>query len=131
MTPGFRRATIEIVLPHWSVSSLIGNARRKSTGTEGKKIEEKSNDRGSTPTTSRGVSPIRTLVPTIPGSPAKRLIQNPCVRMIASGPPQVPSSGVKFRPTTGSMPSTSRKLSETSAAISCSAGPSVMSAYVD
>ena len=120
VTPGFSLATMVVVLPQLSVASEMGQGRRKATASVGVKTDEKSNVSGRTPTTVTGSSFSDRVRPATVGSAPKRRVQKPCVRMMARGPPswstkppQWLSSSVKFRPTTGFTPRTSRKLAVT------------------
>ncbi len=124
VAPGRRRPIIASVFPHRSVSSAIGKGRRKSTREAGTNVDEKSKLAGSTPTISVGSSFRTSLRPTTAGSPAKRRIQNPCVRRMAGRPPHTLSSSTKLRPSIGATPRTSRKSRATPTPTSRSGSPS-------
>ena len=112
-TPGLRRPTIAMVFPQRSVSAVRGKGAKKSTWLPGAKMEEKSNDAGSTPATVTGSLSMVNGRPTIDRSEAKRRSQNPWLNKTALGPCHLHSSAVNCRPSSGSTPSTGKKLQET------------------
>src|SRR5437868_7879834 len=104
LTLGFNRAITDSVLPWRFVSGVRGKGVNTSIREPGAKIDPKSNDGGSTPTTIVDAPLSMIGFPTIPGSEAKRRSHRAWLISAAFGPFQALSSALNPRPIIGRTP---------------------------
>ena len=115
---GKRRARLEAAHDRQRIAPAIGlrvsgKGVKTSMCAPGANTDPKSNDAGSTPTTSVGAPSMMIGLPTIAGFDAKRRSHSAWLISTAFGPFHALSSGVKLRPIIGRTPSSGKKFCDT------------------